>query len=157
MYNITESQRQQLVEALTGAYTFIRDGVEFGYIKDTTHPDWRHTLRETRAAESILRSLPEGKLPPLDFRIDGDVLRWDGNRGCREATTAEKAMWSRLSAQPAQQPLSDEREAFFAWVEDCGCDTDGAWSAWQARAKLAAAPPVAQPPREQKPQEPRNG
>lgn len=31
-----------------------------------------------------------------------------------------------------------ERAAFFAWVADCGCDTDGAWSAWQARAALAS-------------------
>jgi hypothetical protein len=24
------------------------------------------------------------------------------------------------------------RAEFFEWVDDCGCDTDGAWSAWQA-------------------------
>lgn len=24
------------------------------------------------------------------------------------------------------------REAFMDWVQDRGCDTDGAWSAWQA-------------------------
>lgn len=34
-----------------------------------------------------------------------------------------------------------EREAFFAWVADRGCDTDGAWSAWQARAALGIASP----------------
>jgi hypothetical protein len=30
-------------------------------------------------------------------------------------------------------PDADEmRAAFWAWVEEQGCDTDGAWSAWQA-------------------------
>jgi hypothetical protein len=36
------------------------------------------------------------------------------------------------------EQIASERKAFFAWVHDCGCDTDGAWSAWQARAALAA-------------------
>lgn len=37
-----------------------------------------------------------------------------------------------------QELPAQERRAFLAWVADCGCDTDGAWSAWQARARLAA-------------------
>jgi hypothetical protein len=44
-----------------------------------------------------------------------------------------------------------EREAFWKWVEDCGCDTDGAWSAWQARAALAAQ---AAPPQPAEPKQP---
>jgi hypothetical protein len=33
--------------------------------------------------------------------------------------------------------MSDRmRAAFMAWVQDQGCDTDGAWSAWQACWKL---------------------
>jgi hypothetical protein len=28
-------------------------------------------------------------------------------------------------------PLGDMRAEFMAWVESQGCDTDGAWSAWQ--------------------------
>lgn len=44
----------QAKEALELAHTFIREGVEFGYIKDTTTPDWRKALRETRAALDAL-------------------------------------------------------------------------------------------------------
>ena len=28
--------------------------------------------------------------------------------------------------------MTNIRSAFFAWVNDRGCDTDGAWSAYQA-------------------------
>lgn len=38
---------------------------------------------------------------------------------------------------------ASEREAFEAWVADCGCDTDGAWSAWMARAAVQPQEPVA--------------
>jgi hypothetical protein len=37
------------------------------------------------------------------------------------------------ASTPAPTP-DDERKAFEAWVADCGCDTDGAWSAWMGRA-----------------------
>jgi hypothetical protein len=46
----------------------------------------------------------------------------------------------RLSASTLpQEPREAEgamRAAFNAWVQDCGCDTDGAWSAWQGAWKL---------------------
>lgn len=42
--------------ALELAHTFIRNGIEFGYIKDTANPDWREALRETRAAMDALKS-----------------------------------------------------------------------------------------------------
>lgn len=31
------------------------------------------------------------------------------------------------------------RAEFKAWVQECGCDTDGAWSAWQAAWNRRAA------------------
>jgi len=34
------------------------------------------------------------------------------------------------------------RKEFLAWVKDRGCDTDGAWSAWQAAWNLRAPKPV---------------
>ena len=34
----------------------------------------------------------------------------------------------------------DMRAAFWAWVDEQGCDTDGAWSAWQGAWNLRAAP-----------------
>jgi hypothetical protein len=45
-----DAEVKALRDALELAHTFIRDGVEFGYIKDTTNPDWRSVLRKTRAA-----------------------------------------------------------------------------------------------------------
>lgn len=36
--------------------------------------------------------------------------------------------------------MTDDKEmraAFWAWVEDQGCDSDGAWSAWQGAYELA--------------------
>jgi hypothetical protein len=42
------------------------------------------------------------------------------------------------------------RAEFWAWVNDCGCDTDGAWSAWQAawnrRPAFSATPPAQREP-----------
>ena len=41
-----------------------------------------------------------------------------------------------------RRPMSSEaqrmRDEFQAWVRDRGCDTDGAWSAWQAAWNLRA-------------------
>lgn len=45
--------------------------------------------------------------------------------------------------QQGREALSDERANFQAWVKDQGCDTDGAWSAWQGRAALAYPPQAA--------------
>jgi len=50
-----------------------------------------------------------------------------------------------MSNPPSESP--NMRAEFEAWVKDCGCDTDGAWSAWCAawNRRAAAVPPAPTP------------
>lgn len=50
-----------------------------------------------------------------------------------------------MSTPTKAQALEQCRAEFMAWVADCGCDTDGAWSAWQAawNRRTDAAPAAA--------------
>ena len=65
---------------------------------------------------------------------------------CREDEMGwrDRKDWVPLYASPVPAPsLPDERAAFDAWRHDgawCRADDAGEWEAWQARAKLAAAP-----------------
>jgi hypothetical protein len=91
----------------------------------------------------ILRELLDAftaKYPPAEAGQEAQTA-W-----AMRQSTAEKAARSLLASPPAPaaQPavaVLNEREAFWAWVEDRGCDTDGAWSAWQARAALSLRQP----------------
>lgn len=46
--------------------------------------------------------------------------------------------WAALGGEKGE--AVDMRAAFWAWVDEQGCDTDGAWSAWQGAWNLRAAP-----------------
>jgi hypothetical protein len=47
-----------------------------------------------------------------------------------EVHTDVIAAWNRRTPEPPKE--RQMRAEFEAWVQDRGCDTDGAWSAWQA-------------------------
>ena len=54
-------------------------------------------------------------------------------KGLRDSLDAVKAMQPSPSEAAGDAPVAAHgmRAAFMAWVKDRGCDTDGAWSAWQ--------------------------
>jgi hypothetical protein len=69
------ANEQTLRDALTKAQDFIRDSVEFGYVKDGgAAPGWRETLRDIRAA----LSLPEAVQPPAAAAVE--AIPEDDNR-----------------------------------------------------------------------------
>lgn len=69
------------------------------------------------------------------LRVEAKKIEWHQVNAAKFRRWASEVEAARAS--PAD--TRSERERFWAWVEDCGCDTDGAWSAWQARASLPAA------------------
>lgn len=82
---------------------------------------------------------------------DFQLIAEDGDR-LREIADAAIMAMGASAPKPCAQPapsVPDERAAFDAWRHDgawCRADDAGEWEAWQARAKLAAAPkPEAKP------------
>jgi hypothetical protein len=61
---------------------------------------------------------------PEDSQDQMSALRW----------------WRVLHRPDVEHPKEQMRADFEAWVQDRGCDTDGAWSAWQACWNLLSAP-----------------
>jgi hypothetical protein len=51
-----------------------------------------------------------------------------------EMAADPQGAWVRWEDAIAGEPCSagEMRAEFWKWVDECGCDTDGAWSAWQA-------------------------
>ena len=75
--------------------------------------------------------------------------RWDGETGAHPFDMVERARQALATTEPAvNQQLTtdpfDEREAFEKWlgIKPCGAAHDFGWSAWQARAALAARKPL---------------
>ena len=54
-----------------------------------------------------------------------------GIRIVNHTLEALAALSSQSEADESAREPEGMRAAFMAWVEDQGCDTDGAWSAWQ--------------------------
>jgi hypothetical protein len=92
-----------------------------------------------QAAQSPAPALP-------DVLFDGYSVLQAMNEDARKRTSPENvsdvldAVVRLLkSPAPAAPAPTDMRAEFQAWVQDQGCDTDGAWSAWQGCWNLLAS------------------
>lgn len=103
-------------------------------------------IKRLAAENAALRAASAPAPQPSLIADAARVIEWARSKPRKPAQSAftdgperQAAYWIEWAEGTAPLPSLDvekEREAFLAWVNDCGCDTDGAWSAWLARASL---------------------
>lgn len=133
---ITNEQREAIVRKAVAE----RDALLAGYRRQGENmivnmdAEARASLRHYLSAAMIF---PSG--PMSEARVRTPEEKAHGDRMYERVFAAFDEWFSFQGAASSPEQAGQMRDEFNAWVQDRGCDTDGAWSAWQAAWSLRAA------------------
>lgn len=115
-------------------YECERAALAMGHMSDDEVANGAFLNYDNFDARKLLARTP-GYYPPISWMTAvKDRIRWLSRAFEKEraANAALRRAMQPMDPQAARAAAADMRAEFEAWVRDRGCDTDGAWSAWQA-------------------------